>query len=353
MTATASNTANLTLNRTQSSAATGATPTQLQDDTAGSETDGAIAGLGAVRLIAKTPGTNNIKVRANDTKNQTATSLNFGTATQRQGHEEGGWTVDLSGTDTGTANTGGAVDVDLGTPGSNEGILKNWTQTAAGPLGANITRDQDQIDDIKLPLLGKSPKLVQINGRNTLQTNEGGHSLCRAESAGHAQVRSVGELECNVTAGTTVRQADVTWDAQTWGAFVHCEVNQEDCEDGTLETNVKGVDIRILGSYKKNGQIPVAILTNPDDGNPATVDDATTVDPASVCFGFAPPDPSKSDCSTAATSLTDVDSDGDTDRMLHFDANETGLKPSSDEACLTGETYDGQRVEGCGPLPKG
>jgi hypothetical protein len=355
MTATTSNTADLQLDRTQNSTATGATPTQQQDDAAGSETDGAIVGLGSVRLVAKTPGTNAIKIRGADTKNQAATSLNLGQATQQQGHDTGGWLVDLSGTDTGVANTGGAADVDLGTPGSTDGIVKSWTQTAGGLLGGAIAKDQDQIDEIRLPLIGKSPMNVLINGINRLRTDEGGHELCRASSEGHAQVRAQGRLVCDMQAGSKVRNDQVSWDAQTWDVDVECEVNTDACPGGTITTARKGVDIKIWGADKKSGVIPVAILSQPDDGNAATVDDATTVDPASVCFGE--PDEalaSERDCTLSSqASLTDVDNDGDTDLKLHYEAAQTGIDGADATACLVGETYSGDEVEGCGPLPKG
>jgi hypothetical protein len=138
MDATSSNSADFQLNRTQTSQATGANPTQHQDSGAGAETDGAKFGLGQVDLVATSDGTNAIKVRGNDTKSQNATSLNFGQATQQQGHDDGGWLIDISGTDTTTALPGGAPDVDMGTPGSSEGIVKDWSQSAQGLLGGTI-----------------------------------------------------------------------------------------------------------------------------------------------------------------------------------------------------------------------
>ena len=54
--------------------------------------DGAKIGLGEPSgLVATSAGTNAIKLRGNDTKNQNATSLNLGQATQQQGHNAGGW----------------------------------------------------------------------------------------------------------------------------------------------------------------------------------------------------------------------------------------------------------------------
>jgi hypothetical protein len=349
MTATASNAADFQLNRTQTSSATGATPVQHQDSGAGAETDGAKFGLGEVRLVAVSGGTNAIKVRGNDTKSQNATSLNFGQATQQQGHNAGGWIVDLSGTDTTTPNAGGAPDVDLGTPGSSEGIVKDWTQNAQGFLGGAIAKDQDQIDDIRLPSIGLSPIKGYWNAINKLRTNEGGHEICRASSEGHAKSQASGKLTCDMAAGSKVRNVSQSWDAQTWDVDLLCEINNDNCPGGSTTVLRKGVEILNYGAA--NGAHPVAILSHPDDNNPATVDDATTVNPNTVCFGEPnPAEASQRDCTLRnAPSLVDVDNDGDIDLKLHFDANATGLDKADTTACLTGTTYSGEGVEGCGP----
>jgi hypothetical protein len=354
MTATTSNTADFQLNRTQSSSATGATPTQRQDDNAGSETDGATIGLGYVRLIAKSGGTNAIKIRANDNKSQNATSLNNGLTTQQQGHDTGGWTVDLSGTDTTTPAAGGAPDVDLGTPGATAGIVKNWTQTAGGFLGTP-TKDQDQIDEIRIPIIGKSPVRANINAINKLRTDANGHELCRGQSQGHAKVRGFGRITCDMAAGAETQNKQVNWDATTWNVDMECEINSDQCPGGTVITSKKTVDMKVFGEDKQSGKIPVALLSHPNDNNAATVDDATTVNPATVCFG-EPDDAlaSERDCTFAnQASKVDVDNDGDLDLKMHFESAQTGLDAADVEACVTGKTFAGDDVEGCAPLPKG
>ncbi len=86
-----------------------------------------------------------------------------------------------------------------------------------------------------------------------------------------------------------------------------------------------------LGSQ---GVIPVAILTTPDF-------DAATVDPATVVF--ARPD----GAAPVHDRLEDVDEDGDLDLIMHFRTQDTGIADDATEACLTGETTDGQAIEGC------
>lgn len=45
--------------------------------------------------------------------------------------------------------------------------------------------------------------------------------------------------------------------------------------------------------------------------------------------------------------LEDVDGDGFTDLVTHYDAPATGLEPGDTEACLTGSLADGTAFEGC------
>jgi len=97
------------------------------------------------------------------------------------------------------------------------------------------------------------------------------------------------------------------------------------------------IDIK-PGSYpnsinpKSKGVIPVAILTTSDF-------DAATVDPDTVLFGPAEAEP-------VHWALEDVDGDGDTDMVLHFKTQETGIAPGDTSATLTGQTYDGTPIKG-------
>jgi hypothetical protein len=95
-------------------------------------------------------------------------------------------------------------------------------------------------------------------------------------------------------------------------------------------------------NLRSRGVIPVAILSTDSF-------DATTVDPASVCFGGAE-DASQRDCTEAAHGrghLGDVNGDGRLDLLLHFETQQTGIDPGDTQACLTGTTATTSNVEGC------
>jgi len=82
------------------------------------------------------------------------------------------------------------------------------------------------------------------------------------------------------------------------------------------------------------GVIAVAILTT-------DVFDATTVDLLSVKFG-----PSGATVARGEGHFEDVDKDGDTDIVLHFKTQETGITCGDTSASVTGETSDGKPIEG-------
>lgn len=84
-----------------------------------------------------------------------------------------------------------------------------------------------------------------------------------------------------------------------------------------------------LGS---KGMVPVAILTTDDPEF-----DATTVDPETVKFADAVPKRWTSE---------DVDEDGDIDLLFHFKIQELNLTESSEDATLTGETFEGDKITG-------
>jgi hypothetical protein len=102
----------------------------------------------------------------------------------------------------------------------------------------------------------------------------------------------------------------------------------------TVQIDIKpGSDPNSI-NLKSNGVIPVAVLT--DESFYAASVNATT-----VLFGRtgyeAEPD---------HYSFEDVDDDGDTDMILHFRTQDTGIEPDDTEATLTGLTTDGIEITG-------
>lgn len=85
---------------------------------------------------------------------------------------------------------------------------------------------------------------------------------------------------------------------------------------------------------KSKEKIPVAILTTDSF-------DATTVDPTTVLFGAT-----GTETAPVQSALEDVDGDGDTDMILHFNIQGTGIACGDTSASLTGETFGGQMIKG-------
>jgi hypothetical protein len=115
--------------------------------------------------------------------------------------------------------------------------------------------------------------------------------------------------------------------------------------DVTITRQETGVQIDIKpGSSpnsinpKSNGVIPVAILTT-------DIFDATTVDPLSVRFG---PEGAKEAHNKGH--IEDVNHDGEPDLVLHFRTRDTGIKCGDTSASLTGETFDGNPIQGSDTL---
>ena len=89
---------------------------------------------------------------------------------------------------------------------------------------------------------------------------------------------------------------------------------------------------------KSNGVISVAILT-------AGQFNATRVNAASVRFGAA-----GTEAASVHTVLTDVDSDGDIDMVLHVRSRETQIPCGATSAVLKGQTLSGEAFRGQGAL---
>ncbi len=81
------------------------------------------------------------------------------------------------------------------------------------------------------------------------------------------------------------------------------------------------------------GLVPVAILGS-------DTFDVSIVDYANVEFGLSGAKP-------VHMSLEDVNDDGFIDLVLLYVQKETGIVKGDDEACLSGETFDGQPFSGC------
>lgn len=109
----------------------------------------------------------------------------------------------------------------------------------------------------------------------------------------------------------------------------------------TVSIDVKPMSMNNPVNLTSRGLIPVAVLTTDRF-------DATTVDPATACFGDAE-DPSQRDCTETHGQghRSDVNGDGRADLVLHYAISQTGIDPGDTTACLTGRTTTGIDIEGC------
>ncbi len=125
-----------------------------------------------------------------------------------------------------------------------------------------------------------------------------------------------------MTSGSPFMAGSSPWDLATLESAISIDIDIKPGSDPNA--------INPAGS----GLTPVAILTT-------DTFDATTVSPITVQFG-----PAGASLEHQLGHLADVDSDGDLDLVLHFRTQEAGIQCGDTEASLTGETFDGQAIQG-------
>ena len=85
---------------------------------------------------------------------------------------------------------------------------------------------------------------------------------------------------------------------------------------------------------RSNGKVPVAILTT-------DTFDATTVDAGTVRLG-----PTGAEAFPVRVAIEDVNHDGLSDLLLHFNTQDTGIECGATSLSLTGQTFSGQGIRG-------
>lgn len=113
--------------------------------------------------------------------------------------------------------------------------------------------------------------------------------------------------------------------------FVYNDPSRPTCL-GTIDVFIS--DPNSVNPNRNKGLISVAILTT-------ETFDAQEVDPATVRFG-----PDEARIAHSSSHLEDVDGDTDTDLLLHFRTQETGIQCGDTEATLSGFTFDGTEIQG-------
>ncbi len=112
------------------------------------------------------------------------------------------------------------------------------------------------------------------------------------------------------------------------------------CGPLQVDIDIKpGSDPNSINCTNEKGVIAVAILTTDDF-------DATTVDHTTVTFEGASETHVVKSTGLARRHEEDVDGDGDIDLVFHFRQGNTNLDCASTDGTLTGETFDGQAIEG-------
>lgn len=108
----------------------------------------------------------------------------------------------------------------------------------------------------------------------------------------------------------------------------------------TVQIDIKPGEFPNEINPSSRGRILVAILTTDATDNVGTFD-ATTVDPTTVLFGAT-----GTEATLVQDALEEVDGDGDIDMLLQFNTQDTGIECGDTSATLTGQTFDGQGIQG-------
>lgn len=106
------------------------------------------------------------------------------------------------------------------------------------------------------------------------------------------------------------------------------------CQFRTVPIDIKPGSFPNSVNPNSRGLIPVAILTTDSF-------DASTVDPTTVRFGRT-----GTEAAPVHFALDDVNGDGYTDMILHFDTQSTGVVCGDTAASLEGKRFSGQAIKG-------
>ena len=255
-----------------------------------------------------------------------------------------------------------AENIDPDNDGSQFAYAENVGWVNAEPSGDGGPGVQVGDSELSGWMWAENVGWISLSCENTLScgtadygVNNDGNGIL----SGYAWAENVGWLSfsCENTSscgaanyGVTINPATGEFSGFAWGKNIgwisfNC-TNTASC--ATVDYKVKSGSISVIaleidinpGSFPdsinpcSHGNIPVAILTTEDF-------DATTVDPLSVKFGLGGAVEAHGQGHTE-----DADGDGDSDLVLHFKTQDTGIQCGDTEATLTGETFDGQPIQG-------
>ena len=225
------------------------------------------------------------------------------------------------------------VNVAVNGPGEPFAVLKldGSLGTITLSEGYYTLSDPEQTTQIKV-IHGKAVGAFTVNGVAIQVELEAGETANITEAI---QDGALVRLTVSSLQGTVAVNGIPVADGQTITLPLDVSVDIKPGSDSNpINVNSKGV-------------IAVAILSSQDF-------DARTVDPNAVLFAGASAahlldedGDGDIDWDDLADHVDDVNSDGLVDVVLHFRTQKTNLEEGDEEACLTGETFDGLPIKGC------
>ena len=233
-----------------------------------------------------------------------------------------------------TATAGGGIFNDFSTATLKNTIVANNTSgDCSGTItsaGHNLIEDTSGctiVGDTTGNITGSDPLLGPL-------ADNGGPTLTHALLPGSPAIDAVPGADC--TLATDQRGvARPQGPACDIGAF---ELEVIQVVQVTIDIK-PGNDPNSINCNVESQIVTVAILTT-------DTFDATTVNHTTVTFEGASETHVDKKTSEPRRHEEDVDGDGDIDLVFHFRLGDTGLTCASIEGTLTGETFDGQTIEG-------